>query len=86
MLEGAEIMNSVRWKKTKLGKVISFQRGYDLPNQLRANGLIPVVGGGGVNGSHNKSNVKGPGVVIGRSGSGFGSAHYINCDFSQRKF
>ncbi|MGR5194793.1 restriction endonuclease subunit S [Vibrio rotiferianus] len=35
----------------------------------------------GLAGYHNTSNVTGPGIVIGRSGSGFGNVHYSEQDF-----
>ena len=69
------------WRKTTLRDLITLQRGYDLPSQNRKLGTIPVVGGGGFNGYHSEHKVKSPGVVIGRSGSGFGSAFYVNENF-----
>lgn len=69
------------WKKVTLKDLIDLQRGYDLPSQDRKPGNIPVMGGGGMNGCHSESNVMGPGVVIGRSGAGFGTAFYCETDF-----
>ena len=71
----------MKWRKATLGEVVSLQRGYDLPEQDRRPGSFPIVGSAGPNGSHDKANVSGPGVVIGRSGAGFGSAHYCTGDF-----
>ena len=65
----------------KLGDFISLQRGYDLPVQDRTKGNVPVIGGGGPNGLHSEAKAKGPGVVIGRSGAGFGTAFYSQADF-----
>ncbi len=69
------------WSLIKLGDLISLQRGYDLPSQDRENGSVPVIGGGGRNGFHSKAKAKGPGVVVGRSGAGFGTAFYSEFDF-----
>lgn len=69
------------WKRATLHDLVELQRGYDLPSQDRLPGNIPVMGGGGLNGFHAVANVKGPGVVIGRSGAGFGTAFYSEDDF-----
>lgn len=71
----------MNWKTVPLGKVVALQRGYDLPEQHRNPGAFHIVGSAGPNGTHNTANVSGPGVVIGRSGSGFGRAHYCQTDF-----
>lgn len=64
-----------------LADLVELQRGYDLTAAERTPGRIPVIGGGGPNGTHDTANVTGPGVVIGRSGSGFGNAWWIENDF-----
>lgn len=69
------------WKKATLKDLVDLQRGYDLPSQDRKPGIIPVMGGGGMNGYHAESNVTGPGVVLGRSGAGFGTAFYCETDY-----
>lgn len=69
------------WKKMFLGDLISLQRGYDLPTQDRIKGEIPIVGGGGYNGYHSQAKVNGPGIVLGRSGAGFGTAFYVKENF-----
>ncbi|MFC4562849.1 hypothetical protein ACFO4E_13360 [Nocardiopsis mangrovi] len=43
---------------------------------MRVDGEFPVVGSGGVSGTHISHNFKGPGIVIGRKGS-YGSIHWI---------
>lgn len=45
----------------------------------RREGPYPVVGSGGISGSHDKANFGGPGIVIGRKGS-YGSIHWIPSD------
>lgn len=69
------------WAEKTLGDLVQLQRGYDLPAQDREDGTVPVMGGGGQNGFHSEHRVKGPGVVIGRSGAGFGNAFYCDQDF-----
>jgi type I restriction enzyme S subunit len=69
------------WRTVALRDVVELQRGYDLPQQERRPGSVPIVGSAGPNGSHDEANVRAPGVVVGRSGAGFGSAHYCEVDF-----
>lgn len=63
-----------------LNEFVTLQRGFDLPNQQRQPGEVPVVASTGIVGFHSEKKVKGPGVVIGRSGS-IGGGQYINSDF-----
>jgi type I restriction enzyme S subunit len=69
------------WDSMKLGMFISLQRGHDLTWRDRGGGEVPIMGSAGQNGFHNTAIVKGPGVVLGRSGSSFGQAHYCEPDF-----
>lgn len=64
-----------------LADLVELQRGYDLTAAERMPGHIPVIGGGGPNGTHDTANVTGPGVVVVRSGSGFGNVWWVNEDF-----
>ena len=64
------------WKSVKLGDFISLQRGHDLTWRERRKGDVPVMGSAGENGYHDVAIAKGPGVVLGRSGASFGTAHY----------
>lgn len=68
------------WIKTEIGSFAPLQRGFDLPNRVRIDGKYPVVYSNGVMNYHNKSQVKGPGVVTGRSGT-IGKVHYIENDY-----
>jgi type I restriction enzyme S subunit len=70
-----------KWKKATLGALVTLQRGYDLTDAERGPGSIPVLGGGGPNGTHSVASIKGPGVVIGRSGAGFGKAWWCDQDY-----
>ncbi|MBI4393796.1 MAG: restriction endonuclease subunit S [Euryarchaeota archaeon] len=68
------------WIDTTLGEVLTFQRGFDLPETQRKPGAYPVIASTGPVGTHQEAMVKGPGVVIGRSGS-LGGGQYIEGDF-----
>ncbi|HQM67576.1 MAG TPA: restriction endonuclease subunit S, partial [Methanomassiliicoccales archaeon] len=68
------------WKITNIGDILTLQRGFDLPSDDRRNGTYPVVASTGIVGFHDQSMVKGPGVIIGRSGS-IGGGQYIQTDF-----
>lgn len=63
------------WKEYKLGEIVTFQRGHDLPKDKMVDGDIPVAGSNGVIGFHNEYTLDGPGVTIGRSGN-IGIPHY----------
>jgi type I restriction enzyme S subunit len=69
-----------RWVDTTLGDVLTLQRGFDLPETDREPGRYPVVASTGPVGTHVEAAVKGPGVVIGRSGS-LGGGQFIAGDF-----
>ena len=68
------------WKEMALGDFMTLQRGFDLPESSRVAGDFPVIASTGVVGNHNKAMVKGPGVIIGRSGS-IGGGQFIQGDF-----
>ena len=69
-----------KWKTSELGNVITLKRGYDLPQQKRNAGLIPIFSSSGVSGCHNTAMVKAPGVVTGRYGT-IGQVFYAEKDF-----
>ncbi|KXK19995.1 MAG: restriction endonuclease subunit S [Saprospiraceae bacterium] len=68
------------WKEYKLGDVLTFQRGHDLPKTEMIEGSYPVAGSNGIIGFHNKYTTKGPGITIGRSGN-IGTPHFYRNDF-----
>ncbi|MER0203433.1 MAG: restriction endonuclease subunit S [Nitrosomonas sp.] len=70
-----------QWNCMKLGNFIALQRGHDLTWRDRRQGDVPIMGSAGHNGFHDTAIVKGPGVVLGRSGASFGQAHYCAQDF-----
>jgi len=69
------------WDARRLGDFVSLQRGHDLTERDRRAGAVPVMGSAGENGFHDTALVKGPGVVVGRSGASFGQAHLCGTDF-----
>ncbi len=68
------------WQEKTLGEILILQRGFDLPETNRQLGRYLVIASNGPVGKHSKAMVKGPGVVIGRSGN-LGGGQYIEEDF-----
>jgi type I restriction enzyme, S subunit len=68
------------WKELALGDVVELKRGYDLPQQQRRSGHVPIVSSSGITDYHAEAMVKGPGVVTGRYGT-LGQVFYITEDF-----
>jgi type I restriction enzyme S subunit len=69
------------WKEISLGEIVTFQRGYDLPQTEFIPGPYLVAGSNGGIGYHNKFTTKGPGLTLGRSGNSIGVVHYYENDF-----
>ena len=57
------------WKEYRLGDLVTFQRGHDLPREEMKNGIYPVAGSNSIIGYHNKFTSDFPGITIGRSGN-----------------
>lgn len=57
------------WVTCELGKLLTFQRGYDLPRTSMVEGRYPVIGSNGIIGYHNEYTTEAPSVSIGRSGN-----------------
>jgi type I restriction enzyme, S subunit len=68
------------WEVSRLGDVAPLQRGFDLPNPLLKSGPYPVVYSNGILNHHVAFQVKGPGVVTGRSGT-IGKVTFVEGDF-----
>jgi type I restriction enzyme S subunit len=68
------------WRECALGDVIELKRGYDLPQQERRSGNVPIVSSSGVTDYHAEAMVKGPGVVTDRYGT-LGQVFYVAEDF-----
>ncbi len=68
-----------KWAKQKFKDFASLQRGFDLPQQDRVDGVYPVVASTSITAFHNEYKVKGPCVTTGRSGA-LGEVLYIKKD------
>jgi len=68
------------WTDCKLGEVVTFQRGFDLPQRERREGNVPIVTSSGITGYHDTAKAKAPGVVTGRYGT-LGEVFYIREDY-----
>ena len=66
-----------QWKEYKLGELLNFRRGHDLPKSEMIAGDIPVAGSNGVIGFHNEATPISPCITIGRSGN-VGTANYYD--------
>jgi type I restriction enzyme, S subunit len=71
---------SGEWEVRALGQIAPLQRGFDLPNDKLQRGPFPVVYSNGVLTYHVAFQVKGPGVVTGRSGT-IGNVTFVEQDF-----
>lgn len=68
------------WEVKPLKVVAPLQRGFDLPYSSIKDGIYPVVFSNGIGAHHSSYMVKGPGVVMGRSGT-IGKIHYVKSDY-----
>lgn len=68
------------WKTGELGEFITLKRGYDLPQQKRKNGSVPIFSSSGISGTHDTAMVKAPGVITGRYGT-IGQVFMADKDF-----
>jgi len=57
------------WQNEKIGNVLKLNYGKALKAENRVEGEFPVCGSSGVVGTHNKSLVPGPGIIVGRKGN-----------------
>jgi type I restriction enzyme, S subunit len=68
------------WHEAALGDVIELKRGFDLPQQDRVKGNIPIISSSGISDYQSVAKVKGPGVVTGRYGT-IGDVFFVRGDF-----
>ena len=64
----------------KLGEIAPLQRGFDLPNPQLKGGVYPVAYFNGIMNYHSNFQVRGPGVVTGRSGT-IGKVTFVEDNF-----
>ncbi|MCI0507045.1 MAG: restriction endonuclease subunit S [Gammaproteobacteria bacterium] len=57
------------WEQKRIDDIMELAYGKALKSTDRLHGAVPVYGSGGVTGSHNKSLVDGPGIIVGRKGT-----------------
>ena len=67
------------WKEYRLGNILNFRRGHDLPKTQMQAGRIPVAGSNGIIGYHNIATPISPCITIGRSGNIGIPNIYDNC-------
>lgn len=66
--------------ETRIGDVLTFQRGFDITKVEQTEGAIPIVSSSGTSSYHSRWKVDGPGVVIGRKGT-LGTTHFLKSKF-----
>ncbi len=64
------------WKLINLGKLVKFSAGSFLPESQQKSGKIPVYGGNGITGYHDKSLIDFDTIVFGRVGAYCGSTYF----------
>ena len=69
--------NMDAWITQKLGECFKLKSGDGLTKKEMVEGPFPVYGGNGIAGTHNKSNLSGGHVIIGRVGALCGNARHI---------
>ncbi|MGF1863581.1 restriction endonuclease subunit S, partial [Photobacterium profundum] len=57
------------WGVLRLEDILELAYGKALKKTERIEGIVPVYGSGGVNGTHNEHLVLGPGIIVGRKGT-----------------
>lgn len=68
------------WRNGELGDFVTLKRGFDLPQQKREDGQVPIFSSSGITGTHSTAIVKAPGVITGRYGT-IGEVFYATEDF-----
>lgn len=61
----------------RLGDIVNFKRGYDLPSYSRKEGIYPIISSGGISGYHSEYKIEGEGLITGRYGT-LGEMYYVN--------
>lgn len=68
------------WRIAPLGEVVTFQRGFDLPQRDRNDGSVPIISSAGPTGLHDQAMAEPPGVVTGRYGT-IGEVFFIETPY-----
>ena len=69
-----------KWTTGELANFITLKRGYDLPQQKRIAGEVPIFSSSGISGRHSEAMVSAPGVITGRYGT-IGQVFYAAEDY-----
>ena len=69
-----------RWRRLPLGNLVKLNYGKSLKAEDRSDGPFPVYGSSGIVGTHEKTLVQGPGIIVGRKGN-VGSVYWCAKDF-----
>lgn len=77
---GDPINNPKGWRTTLFGNLIRLKSGDALSAKFFCDGSYPVYGGNGIAGYHNRYNVSGENIIIGRVGALCGNVRFINGD------
>jgi type I restriction enzyme S subunit len=80
--EHVKIKNGVPegWEQKKIGEMAPFKYGKALKKDDRIPGPYPVYGSSGIVGTHDKTLVAGPAIIVGRKGN-VGSVYWSKSDF-----
>ena len=70
----------IHWLETTVGQQATLQRGIDITKTEQRPGNIPVISSGGIQSYHDSTQLKGPGVILGRKGV-VGSVYYVESDY-----
>lgn len=68
------------WSNPRIGEILTLNYGKALKADERIEGNFPVYGSSGVVGTHNKSLVAGPGIIVGRKGN-VGAIYWSTKDY-----
>ena len=68
------------WEIKPLGRIVTFQRGHDLPSDIREVGDVPVISSSGAFTNHSDAIAKAPGIVTGRYGT-IGNFYLVDEDY-----
>lgn len=68
------------WGVVRLKRAVLFQRGHDLPSEVREAGSVPIISSAGPLATHSEARARGPGIVTGRYGT-IGKFHLVEEDY-----
>jgi len=75
-VEWQQVQGLKSWTNAKPEDLFKWSSGKNLPSRNYVKGTVPVIGGNGVSGYHDSSNVETPTIVIGRVGAQCGNVYH----------